>query len=151
MSEENKTPDAIATQAQTASTNSDWFLQSLVSMVNGTSTEMGITLQVGGLLVSGRLVSGDLYFSAFGETFAGALKDTEEAPKVRAMFEKYGEIYKATDDTRSGEPPQYIHLKDARFFGINENPVPSTGVWWRGRISEVEGFVLGVFSADNSN
>jgi hypothetical protein len=42
----------------------DWLLQHLVALVTDGPLEMGITLQVGGLLVSGKLVSGARYFEA---------------------------------------------------------------------------------------
>lgn len=45
----------------------DWFLQSLVNMANTDSLQIGITLQVSGLLVSGVLVGGKAYFEGFAE------------------------------------------------------------------------------------
>ena len=50
----------------------DWLLQSLVNMANVSELEIGITLQVSGLLVSGILVGGKKYFEGFAEDFAGA-------------------------------------------------------------------------------
>src|SRR5918993_1449756 len=85
----------------------DWFLQFLVDRVNGTTTEIGITLQVGGLLVSGMLVSGDKY---------------KQRPESESTKESEG-------------PPFYIHLKNAKFYSPGASPIPANGVWWRGRIS----------------
>jgi hypothetical protein len=48
-------------------------------------------------------------------------------------------------------PPNYIHLKEAKFFlpsGAGK-PIPANqGVWWRGRLSEVSGFILGSLAID---
>ncbi|MGP9499720.1 gas vesicle accessory protein GvpU [Halomonas sp. 86] len=120
----------------------DWFLQSLVNMAND-GIEVGVTLQVSGLLVSGILASGKAYFEGFAEDFSSGLNDPEAAESVRDSFAKYGEIYKKEGDD-APPPPQYIHLKNARFFNTSGHPIPGNkGVWWRGRISEVAGFTLG--------
>lgn len=67
----------------------DWFLQLLVDAVNGTTSEIGLTLQVSGLLVSGTLVSGDKYFEGFAEALAAAkADDKEDAERHRAAFAK---------------------------------------------------------------
>ena len=127
----------------------DWFLQLLVDAVNGTTSEVGLTIQVSGLLVSGTLVSGEKYFEGFAEALAAAQADDKEsAEKHRAAFAKYGEQYKRSEGNGSEEKkalPLYIHLKDARFYTPGTKPIPGNkGVWWRGRISEVSGFILGV-------
>ncbi|BBI98466.1 gas vesicle protein [Ferrigenium kumadai] len=120
----------------------DWFLQSLVNMAND-GIEIGVTLQVSGLLVSGVLAGGKSYFEGFAEDFSSGLNDPEAAESVRGSFAKYGEIYKKEGDD-APPLPQYIHLKNARFFNTSGNPIPGNkGVWWRGRISEVAGFTLG--------
>ncbi|MFL1806044.1 gas vesicle accessory protein GvpU [Plesiomonas shigelloides] len=123
----------------------DWFLQSLVNMANGGVLSFGITLNVGGFLVSGELIGGKAYFEGFGSDFASGLSDSSIADQVKASFAQHGEIYSSNENP---SPPAYIHLKDARFFNSNGNPIPGNrGVWWRGRISEVDGFSLGSLSA----
>lgn len=119
----------------------DWFLQSLVGIAND-GIEFGVTLQVSGLLVSGVLTGGKAYFEGFAEDFASGLNDSKDAESVRSSFAQHGEIYEKSDD--APPPPQYIHLKNARFFNTAGKPIPGNkGVWWRGRISEVAGFTLG--------
>lgn len=129
-------------------TPSDWFLQSLVLMVNTYDFEFGITLQVSGLLVSGNLVGGKKYFEGFAEDFSSNFSnDLEAAKNIKDSFTQYGEIYEKKED---GEipPPQYIHLRDTRFFNTTGQPIPrNKGVWWRGRVSEVGGFMLGSLSS----
>lgn len=127
----------------------DWFLQILVKMANQNGVEMGITLQVGGVLVSGQLVSGKKYFEGFADDFSGAMSDPEEAQGVRNAFAKFGSGYgKEEDESAPQFEPTFIHLKDARVFHPGGTAVPGNrGVWWRGRLSEVAGFVLGSLSA----
>jgi hypothetical protein len=41
--------------------------------------------------------------------------------------------------------PQFVHLQNARFYSTDGKPVPThAGVWWRGRISEISGIVIGI-------
>ncbi|WP_196482435.1 gas vesicle accessory protein GvpU [Burkholderia pseudomultivorans] len=127
----------------------DWFLQSLVSIVNRTPGTFGITLNVDGQLISGQLVGGKQYFEGFADAFAGALNDVDGAEGVRSFLASHGNIYSDEDDAPNDiPPPQFIHVKGARFFSNSGNPIPGNGgVWWRGRISEVDGFCLGELSA----
>lgn len=133
------------------SAEADWFLQSLVSMANQSNIEIGITLQVSGMLVSGSLVSGKQYFEGFANDFVTPFaNDPETANAIKDSFGAYGEIY---SQPKEGEPdrpaPQFVHLKNARFFNTAGNPIPGNkGVWWRGRICEVGGFTLGSLSSN---
>lgn len=123
----------------------DWFLQSLISMVNAGGISFGVTLNVGGFLVSGTLIGGKEYFEGFGEEFESGLKGLDSAGNIKAAFAKNGEIYTSEEDS---PPPSYVHIKGARFFNTNGDPIPGNkGVWWRGRVSEVDGFFLGLLSA----
>lgn len=130
----------------------DWFLQNLVSMVNGRDLEIGITLQANGFLVSGLLVSGHKYFEGFGSDFASAFSVQEDAEVIRESYAKFGGIY-TTELPADSEiaPPNFIHLKNAKFFNTHGNPIPGNrGVWWRGRVSQIDGFILGSLSAENT-
>ena len=129
----------------------DWLLQSLVNMANNDGIEIGITLQVSGILVSGDLVSIETYFDEIGEEFlSGFVNRLEVEELIKDSFSKFGERFTKiqTDKTEIDQPlPQFLHLKNARFFHTSGNPVPTNrGVFWRGRISEVGGFCLGNLS-----
>lgn len=128
-------------------TQQDWFLQSLVNMVTSGGLEIGLTLHVGGLLVSGLLVSGRRYFEGFGEDFASAIPDAEVAENIKSSYASLGASIYQTREEGTTNAPSYIHLQNAKFFSPNGNPLPANhGVWWRGRISEVQGFFLGNLS-----
>jgi hypothetical protein len=126
--------------------DTDWFLEKLVDIANHSGVELSITLQVSGLLVSGMLVSGAKYFDGFASDIASAFTDETIAQALRETVSKQGHIYKTqeSDSCELRPAPQFIHLKNARFFNTSGNPIPTNrGVWWRGRISEVSGFTLG--------
>lgn len=123
----------------------DWFLQYLITIVNRGDITFGITLNVGGFLVSGTLIGGSKYFEGFGEEFVAPFANTESAEEIKKAFVQHGDIYK--DEPGLSSLPAYIHLKDARFFNSRNAPLPgNTGVWWRGRVAEVDGFMLGYLS-----
>lgn len=126
---------------------SDWFLQNLVSMANDDGFEVGITLTVNGFLVSGQLIGGRKYFEKFGTLFESAIKP-EEKDSIASKYRELGEsVY--SDDLHKDDPT-YIHLNDVKFFQTSGNPIPSmTGVLWRGRLSEVNGFLLGALTASS--
>ncbi|WP_310707563.1 hypothetical protein, partial [Burkholderia multivorans] len=111
------------------------------------------TLFVGGLLVSGQLVGGKKFFEGFGAAFGGAFSKPETAAEIRQNFAKFGDMYVTEDGSykEDMESPHYIHLQDARSFHPSGAPIPGNGgVWWRGRIREVDGFNLGSLSQSAS-
>lgn len=125
----------------------DWYLQNLVEIVNGNDFEFPITLFVGGLMVSGQLTSGHKYFEGLGEQltqfFGGPSDDTQENVNYLTSPK---EIYLKKEDAKDKVPPQYIHLREARVFVPGQQPIPSEGSWWRGRMSSVDGFHFGSLS-----
>ncbi|PHX42520.1 gas vesicle protein [Pseudomonas syringae pv. syringae] len=91
----------------------DWLLQWLVKFVANTKVEMGVTLSVGGNLVSGHLISHDAYFEQL-------------ADDISAPFSSFA--------------------NDCRTYSTDGNPICDAGVLWRGRISAVDGFTIGLIA-----
>jgi len=122
----------------------DWFLQFLVNTANKSQFELEITLNVGGILVSGTLASVKQYFADFGADFAALFDAGKGSEEIKATFKKIGDECACVSNAEPSESPSYIHLKDCRFFDAQGNSIEGNrGVWWRGRISEVQGFVPG--------
>lgn len=124
----------------------DWFLQFVVNLANKNQFELDITLTVGGFLVSGTLIGVRKYFDDLGDHFVGNLESHESSGQIRGTFQKIGEQCSCVSPSEKTETPSYIHLKNARFFNTQEKSIPenTTGVMWRGRISEVQGFAPGL-------
>ncbi|CUI62950.1 gas vesicle accessory protein GvpU [Achromobacter xylosoxidans] len=123
----------------------DVFLQFLVNLVNngGQLKSIGVTLQMGGMLVSGSIVSGAEYFDRFAETFSDSLSDmdTQTRQSVRTSLAELGDVFRLP---QPAEPlPNYIHLVDALFFTADGTPIAGQPTLWRGRSSAVDGFILG--------
>jgi hypothetical protein len=120
----------------------DWHLQTLVDMANRHGVEMGVTLTIGGSTVTGTLVGGKKYFEKFGEMVASGWPGTDEdRERMRATFAEPAKLY----EDGNMERPSFIHLRDAQIVHPNEF-IPSQGMLWRGRLSDVSGFSLGTFS-----
>ncbi|MBU9227474.1 gas vesicle protein [Burkholderia multivorans] len=150
MNEQTTKTDAGPQHVITTAEN-DWFLQELVRMVNCSDTTIGITLFVGGVLISGLLIGGKHYFEGFASTFADGIEDPDTATFYKNEFGQHANVFVEPDGTYKQDLklPHFIHLKDARTFHPSGNPIPGKGgTWWRGRIREVDGFTLGKLSQD---
>ena len=130
----------------------DWFLQFLVNLANRNQFEIGITLNVGGLLISGTLVGVKRYFEVFGEDFSASFEAGKSPVDIKLFFKKIGDECACVSNRENSESPSYIHLKDAKFYNPQGNPIPANGgICWRGRISEVQGFTPGNLSKSPSS
>lgn len=134
----------------------DSFLRALVQLANDSGLSMGLTLFVGGALISGQLVGGLLYFENFGREIENAIRDSSPdvdpagPAGIGRAFAQWGEMYRlpAGGEEAAHEPrpePSFIHLRDARILGPDGRLIPTNGgVWWRGRLTAVDGYSLGV-------
>lgn len=149
MTEKTSTDFGNETKEIVSTTEKDWLLQLFVNMVNNATDvqiSLPITLITHGLLVSGRLIGGKQYFESIGEVLSTAMGSSEG---VKNSFIELGEKTYSNPQNEKKTPPTYIHLQEAKFFHPNGNPVPiNTGVYWRGRISEVSGFMFGTLNAE---
>lgn len=152
--------EALARERIRSLGSRDWFLQQLVRLTNESSVSTGfpVTLCVKGLIVSGVLASGREYFAELAETVAATVANVDEATRkdLHEYFAAFGELYPRhgdnADEGGGSEPenvlktlPEFIHLRDVRIFDGTRSMRPATqnGIWWRGRIAEIDGFVLG--------
>jgi hypothetical protein len=129
----------------------DWFIQSLVNVANVAPLSFGVTLQVSGLLVSGYLVSGKTYFEAIGQQIvSGVSQNAALTDQMRKMFATFESAYPNEPGQSERPVPQFVHLQNARFYSTDGTPVPSNeGVWWRGRISQISGIVIGILNVSD--
>jgi hypothetical protein len=127
----------------------DIFLASLVSLANTLGVEQGITLAVGGALISGQLIGGRQYFEELAAvvTSGATTGDQEVRSGIADSFRAWTAIYDKPDplpDDYIAPVPGYIHLRDARWIYPGGTVIPTNrGVLWRGKISAIDGFCLG--------
>lgn len=130
----------------------DWVLQDFVGLINRFQLQVGITLQLNGLTVSGTTIDGPAYFRKLGDMVAEGMQRSSNissaADTMREYFACRANIY---DDQNSETdqplaPATYIHLQNAVFWGSDGGMINPQGALWRGRLSEVSGFYLGALT-----
>ena len=100
------------------------------------STAFGIplTFQLSSIQVAGSLVSQTDYIKGMGEYLA-SVSQMAESPHMLA------EIIKSNLNVNVPQRGIYIHLKDVV---VISSSLRYTAPWWRGQLSEINGFVIGV-------
>ncbi|OZI33277.1 gas vesicle protein [Bordetella genomosp. 1] len=68
---------------------------------------------------------------------------------MRAALAGFGDVFR--QEQPATPLPNYIHLSDAQFFTTEGRPISQQPVLWRGRLSEVDGFVLGNLQWTDAN
>jgi len=100
---------------------------------------LSLTLHIGGMLVSGDLIGEYQYLQEFmGGT---VLRKMESLASENASA---GDSAPA-EGQETHTDPEYIHMRNAKFFHPGQTPVPGSGagVLWRGRVASVDSFILG--------
>lgn len=122
----------------------DGFLEILIHAVEhipapaegGQPETLDITLNVGGILITGTLVSRAAFIQA-----VPVMKGT-----VGALDEKMTKEDREARDKRYDR--HYIHLTNARFVYPDGRTIPGSagaGIEWRGRLNRVDGWTIGRF------
>jgi hypothetical protein len=141
MTEENKR--VLAEEKSNLSSNSDWLLIQLVeAFANEVSGKMSITLFVHGLIITGLLIGEKAYFEASGfKTLL--IEELDSTFNSDELLENERKISQLNDT-------EFIHLKNAKFsYGNSLAPSDNKGIYWRGRLSSIDGFFLGSFASIN--
>ena len=137
----------------------DWLLEELVSVMNQSAdSSLSIVLTVKGVVMSGMLIGVRQYFELLGRSLGEGFRNSavgessrEDASQVEETYAKIGRVAQAAfnDETpahgRGGPQIRFLHLKDPRILVGDQvsqlnSPVPLV---WRGKLSEVDGFMLG--------
>ncbi|QXG34255.1 gas vesicle accessory protein GvpU [Pseudomonas viridiflava] len=140
----NQNHDDVIAQIKWQGKQIDWLLQWLVKFVANTKVELGVTLTVGGNLVSGHLISHDDYFEQLAQDLSAPFSQfengTEDSMKEMILSFRPG-------DSNADTPAfHFIHLKDCQTYSNDGNPICESRVLWRGRIAAVDGFTIGLIA-----
>lgn len=150
MSDESKAESP--TESEIAAFNEpidrDIFLEFLIGAVERAEGDesqpeeerhFDITLNVGGTLVSGTVISRDKFIAEepFMKATVGIVEEGQ-TPEQKEVAQK----------SRESGRRHYIHLKNAVFFTGPGRPIPSKGegVYWRGRLNRVDGWTVNRFT-----
>lgn len=130
-----------------AKASGDTILQLLVDMVNADQLpNIPVTLNVGGLLVSGYLVSVRNYFVQLMETLSGGGSGSK--PDFATLWETTPAAAQVREPKWDKHEPsaRFVHLRNAVIFypGGGPSVTAGEGILWRGRVDAVDGFMLGM-------
>jgi hypothetical protein len=116
--------------------------------------ELGMTLMVGGLLVSGTLVGVRQYLQGIADEFRNApggtpgVGDTLAEAFDIAVADLYGPSEREASDDGDGDTSSeqdvgigFLHMKDVRVFDPQGHSTKAA--WWRGRLTAVDAFMFG--------
>ncbi|MDN2716866.1 gas vesicle accessory protein GvpU [Janthinobacterium sp. SUN120] len=144
--------DNSAFPAHLQKPDQDRLLQELVKHANDWGLSISITLNLGGSMVSGQLISVETYLDEFAAEFKASFKDNPEiAQSYFDLFSSYKPKRSEAEDKSPITPARYIHLQGVRTYAPGRPQFSVTSNLWRGRISEVSGFFIGMPPLPNSN
>jgi hypothetical protein len=131
--------------------NGDWALVDLV-MLCALGNEMGITLTVGGTVISGQLISAEKYFSEMAELISDAETGGSGSSTVNALeyaWTAFAKLHGRPDDVENWSPPidGFIHLRGAQIRSSHGGFPDRPGMLWRGRMTDVSGWALGTLNS----
>lgn len=116
----------------------DTLLAALVSIAEKGESVITLTLQIGGVLVSGKLVGRRTYLDGIVQTNPSLGKEWDRA--VQSLRDEYGVDSSSSDPDPLVRMPVFIHMRDVRFYPATPQASAS---WWRGRSSAIEGWFIG--------
>lgn len=127
----------------------DWFLQQIVAFAN-MGLEIGITLTVEGVTITGTLIGGKTYFEELSKLVEDASGENNEVGKTLGkLWRENTSLYEdAAGQTEEQSvpflPPAFIHLRAAQIISPDGARLPAgNGYLWRGRVTAVSGFAIG--------
>ncbi|PSN11762.1 hypothetical protein C7271_24235 [filamentous cyanobacterium CCP5] len=144
-------PEGIQINHSSRNHNSvDKALCALVAIPERTNIELGITLSVGGLIISGYLVSEEAYFLQMMDIIGRTKAEADVRDTLKDFLDQLRKGLKAKDDDEKIRMPQFVHLRSAKMYPSQGHGMPTQGqALWRGRISSVDGFSLGEMISTN--
>jgi len=123
-------------------------LSVLVRIANTGAMTMGVTLLVGGAVVSGLLVGSIEYFESLASRLEeeGGEGGQALADVYRTQAGEFREQMPSDFDEAFGAPyvATFIHLKNAHVFSPSGAYIPKNqGTHWRGRLDSVDAWSIG--------
>ncbi len=141
-------PPVFLTADVNAEPDFDPVLQYMVGKANAANVfELGITLDVSGITISGKLIPYRAYLDALQAEITESGKASPEKARFDAFASDFADYDRKAIELNGGEVPdsRHIHLKDAVCWAPGSRSTLPVGLW-RGRLSHVSGWSLGEFA-----
>lgn len=117
-------PDEMSSLA-----DEDCVLKWLISRIEAEGLSFNITLNVKGTVISGEIINKKEY----SERLNQYLMDITKIKGISKMNVNH-------------QKDEYVHLKNAKiYFSLMDTAPLDGGVLWRGKLSSIDGFILGLF------
>jgi len=126
----------------------DVYLNVLLGMLNGDKSHesaLSVTVQVGGLLVAGELISHGRWEAEFRAWLATIGGDSDALVTMLDVVNR--ELGPPEED--ESKPLNFLHLRNAKFITNHQGTINGPTAMgperplWRARIADVEGWTLG--------
>jgi hypothetical protein len=125
----------------------DLVLGALVKAVNrGETSNLGISLVVGGTWLTGSMIGGRMWFDQVGQ-----LVDRETSSEAGRLFRLIGRAAypSESEGLAEGRPqpdadPGFVHMRDARLLTGAAVRVPEPGGLIRIKLSSIDGWLVGI-------
>ena len=128
----------------------DVLLETIVQTFIEIGVPFPLTLTVGGILVTGEVIGEGEYFDIVIERTGSLARELGAGEESIATITEFvwGLSHASADrkvqEEGASHPLEYIHLRNAFFVaGSGFIPQSEEGFLWRGKISEIDGFIMG--------
>lgn len=125
----------------------DWLLEDFIQRIISIGIEVGVTITVGGSIISGNLITGKRYFEEVSKLMLEAKASDQITEFLSGYFKEFSAVYtNPLDASEDWSPPRigYIHLEKACYISSGKAHIPTGGCLWRGKLSSVDGFSIGL-------
>lgn len=134
MSEEVELQNVLAVKVK------DEDLLFLNDIVNRTNCGIGITLFVGGNIISGTLIAGRKYYKFVSDNLKAI---GSEGEALSQYFEKKGDVGYTSEDPDFKYPNNFLHLENVQVRSDKGTMDTLANAMLRVKIEEVEGHIFG--------
>ena len=131
--------------------DNDGLLEFLVMKVEETGIGAGITICMNGSIITGNLTKSKIYYDKMIEMYD--FDDSQLTAKNQEDLGKWNEyhteyvsfINELKKQEKNQQNLKYIYLENVTFRNSNSN-APTQAIVWRGKLSAVDGFSVGISS-----
>lgn len=159
MTDTQKTPDEIKAEIEKEKDRRhgiDYLLSTWVAVADKADTGVGVTLSIGGTLVTGTITGVGAYIDGTMDALEASGGDwTYLREQLHDAVPDQPEDLPEDPDDLSDEQllelikvsAAYVHLKDAKLITpMGIVPTSGSGVYWRARLDRIDGWCYGILN-----
>lgn len=121
------------------------FLVGVANKIDDPGFSIGFTLTVGGTLITGHLIAAPTWMDLVSEQLQSDDPEQEATQAFGDAFTKFSADLRSQHDEDDAGSPEFIHLSNAATVVTPNGFMPTNrqGLW-RGKLSDVQGWTLGI-------